>query len=56
MKRSGPGPPRDGLREPAGHLGARARCSSAQAWKDAWSDAISSAGPTPLPQTSAIAA
>ena len=30
--------------------------SSAQAWNDAWRDAIRSAGPTPLPQTSAIAA
>ena len=30
--------------------------SSAQAWKDAWSDAIRRAGPTPLPQTSAIVA
>jgi hypothetical protein len=30
--------------------------SSAQAWKEAWSDAIRRAGPTPLPQTSAITA
>ena len=30
--------------------------SSAHAWNEAWSEAIRSAGPTPLPQTSAIVA
>ena len=55
MKRSGP-VRREMASERRPVISATGTPSSAHAWNEAWSDAMSSAGPTPLPQTSAIVA
>jgi hypothetical protein len=55
MNRSGP-VRREIASESRPVISATGTPSSAHAWNDACSDAISSAGPTPLPQTSAIVA
>ena len=53
MKRSGP-VRREMASERRPVISGTATPSSAQAWKEACSEAMRSAGPTPLPQTSAI--
>ena len=55
MKRSGP-VRREIASESRPVISATGTPSSAQAWNEAWSEAISSAGPTPFPHTSAIVA